>query len=576
MAKELNANMGTELKNEWINKKTRNVMFFFLFLGSVLATITKIWIGFDIDEAYAISMPYRLVQGDILFRDMWEVHQMSSFLPAACIWIFVKLTGGVTGIVLFMRLVATFLHLMISLFLYSVVKSYLKIDSIIAMMTALIFYNFLPKWMMTIDFSMEMIWFLTMTILFLVLGTSKKQKRFYIVAGISFAMLILTYPTMLLLFPFLLIGIVKCGFNKKKDVILFIIGNALIAAIFLAYIFYNMSVSEWMSYIPHVFSDGSHQYQLTQKVSLYLTQWKDVLIQSAVIMVPTGIISGVIIFAFKKREMNIPLLIYCVMQILTSGIVLVANVFGIAWGPFRLQVRYLIVGILVCFVWKKMTKEFFWMLFLPSVISFVAVLFASNVGPVSSASYLVLTIISIVILFAKQAEEAKDKKYRYAFLVATSLFLLSLIWCKGYYVRVTEYPPSNILETRSVITKGPAKGVFVYSDDCIRMENDYTMIMEQTTKQDRLLFLGTESINNLSTNAMFVSPTTISTPAFNEQWVTYFTMFPEKMPTVIVIAHNTIDDREKFFEKNPFGIWIAQNYNVKDTLQTESLTLIRK
>jgi hypothetical protein len=73
-----------------------------------------------------------------------------------------------------------------------------------------------------------------------------------------------------------------------------------------------------------------------------------------------------------------------------------------------------------------------------------------------------------------------------------------------------------------------------------------------------------------------VSPSTISTPAFNEQWVTYFEMYPHHEPDVIALAKNTIDNREKFFAENPLGIWIADRYDVENMEETESLCIIKK
>lgn len=96
------------------------------------------------------------------------------------------------------------------------------------------------------------------------------------------------------------------------------------------------------------------------------------------------------------------------------------------------------------------------------------------------------------------------------------------------------------------------------------------------TADDKLLFLGTDGILNLSATCPFVSPSTISTPAFNEQWVEYFTEYPEKEPTVIVLAKNTIDNREKFFAQNPFGKWIAEKYDRLHMEETESLCIIKK
>ena len=87
--------------------------------------------------------------------------------------------------------------------------------------------------------------------------------------------------------------------------------------------------------------------------------------------------------------------------------------------------------------------------------------------------------------------------------------------------------------------------------------------------------MGTEGLCNLYANGKIVIPTTISTPAFNEQWVEYFTLYPDKQPTVIFLAKNTVDDRDKFFVKNVFGIWIAERYDVECMEETESLCILR-
>ena len=65
------------------DKKIKNGILWILILLSVVAAVNQLLIGFDIDEGYAVSMPFRLLQGDHLFADMWEVHQTSALLPAA-------------------------------------------------------------------------------------------------------------------------------------------------------------------------------------------------------------------------------------------------------------------------------------------------------------------------------------------------------------------------------------------------------------------------------------------------------------------------------------------------------------
>ena len=118
------------------------------------------------------------------------------------------------------------------------------------------------------------------------------------------------------------------------------------------------------------------------------------------------------------------------------------------------------------------------------------------------------------------------------------LFVLSLLFCKGYYVRITEYGPSTVRQQRVQVTEGALAGIYVLPEEAEQYMQEHETVQCVTQPDDKLLFLGTDGILNLSANCPFVSPSTISTPAFNEQWVEYFTEYTEKEPTVIVLAKN--------------------------------------
>ena len=48
-----------------IEKQVGKKIIWLLLIGlSLLATMSKILVGFDIDEGYALALPYRLLQGD--------------------------------------------------------------------------------------------------------------------------------------------------------------------------------------------------------------------------------------------------------------------------------------------------------------------------------------------------------------------------------------------------------------------------------------------------------------------------------------------------------------------------------
>ena len=142
-------------------------------------------------------------------------------------------------------------------------------------------------------------------------------------------------------------------------------------------------------------------------------------------------------------------------------------------------------------------------------------------------------------------------------------------------MRNTEYVPGDISEPLAKVEEGPLAGIYVREGDWVRYTSDYETIQKNTTEQDQVLFMGTEGLGNLYAHGKIVIPTTISTPAFNEQWVDYFEEDPQRLPTVIFIAKNTIDNRDKFFVKNVFGIWIAKRYDVECMEETDSLCILR-
>lgn len=585
------------------NQRKRNIIFICLLILSLIATVTKLFIGFDIDEAYAVVMPFRLLQQDRLFGDMWEVHQTSSFLPYLFIALFCRITGGVTYLVLYLRIVATVIHLLMSLWVYRVLKPWVSRYG--TLFLALVYYNFLPKWMINLDFSMQQLWFMTISLIFLFYGLRKCGKGWYFLCGIALAFAVLAYPGMVLLYPVYLVIVWKKEKNKSgiNNCLLITAGCAITAVIFFACVLSHMSPGDLLQSIPMVFSDGSHQFTFATKFSLYARQWLEVLVQSMILVIP----SMALTFLYSRvTKTKMSLIAFCMLfTYISSGIVVVANLIGLGWGPFRLQVRYLIFFVLAFLLYTGLKKKksehmaerngwIFRLLLLPSLGMFAGILLASNVGPVSSASYLVLADMAFLMLYfeAVQAEQEEkgetvtERKGVWGFLKgfgiyrgAAVLFLVSLLLCKGYYVRVTEYEPSNLLESRVRIEEGAAKGIWVSPQDNERISDNYDTILHTVKEGQRVLFMGTESLNNLTAyeaGAEFVSPTTISTPAFNEQWTTYFEQLSDKQPDVIFIAKNTIDNREKFFSKNNFGQWIVARYDVEHMEETEYLCILHK
>ncbi len=118
----MNSNYSAQEKN-FATALLHNLWKYLLLAASIVATVKIIFFGFDIDEQYAVSMAYRLVQGDRMFLEMWEPHQTSAFFSAAFLWLYMQLFHTLKYSVLFLRIVGVVLRiLLLSLLFFTTIS----------------------------------------------------------------------------------------------------------------------------------------------------------------------------------------------------------------------------------------------------------------------------------------------------------------------------------------------------------------------------------------------------------------------------------------------------------------------
>ena len=91
---------------------------FLIFLGliTLYCTYKSIYYGWDIDESYQITMAYRYLQGDRLFKTMWAVHQSSVVFSLPFMYLFFKFSTTTAGVVVYMRICGTIIQLCASIY----------------------------------------------------------------------------------------------------------------------------------------------------------------------------------------------------------------------------------------------------------------------------------------------------------------------------------------------------------------------------------------------------------------------------------------------------------------------------
>lgn len=181
------------------------------------------------------------------------------------------ITGGVNGIVIYLRLAGVFFQGIVSLFLYTTIKKFCSKDT--AFIVAIFYYNTLAKYNQSIDFANMLMWFSMLMFLCLIrFFMEEKGKRVYLVlAGVCMSLLILSYPTCLLTVIPVCFGIWHMSVGKEKwiNVGEYLGTCGLCGVGWLLYFLSHMTLAEFECGVSQMLTDGSHSATIVQKLSGY-------------------------------------------------------------------------------------------------------------------------------------------------------------------------------------------------------------------------------------------------------------------------------------------------------------------
>lgn len=79
----------------------------------------------NMDEIMNLNIAYRIVLGDIPFYHIQETYQFGALFMVPFLWLFVKLTGGTTGIILYARVVYIVVLVICAIVTYRLLRNYM-------------------------------------------------------------------------------------------------------------------------------------------------------------------------------------------------------------------------------------------------------------------------------------------------------------------------------------------------------------------------------------------------------------------------------------------------------------------
>ena len=250
-----------------VRNKRKNLKVLLILL-SILASLKMLFFAVGMDEEYQLVMSYRNAMGDRLFLDMWEPHQSSAFLCTLLMKPYLMLFGT-TGIIIYLRVWGTLLHLGVSFYLYKTLRHFVSEDH--AWLLALLYYNIIPKQIILPEFGIMQVWFYTLLSLFLMKYSMEGKIRYLILSAVALALNVLSYPSCLILFPFALLWLARfSGKHKWRDMGIFTAVCGACAAAYLGMLFSYTPPIQLIETLSNILSgDITHSLTLTDKLLLF-------------------------------------------------------------------------------------------------------------------------------------------------------------------------------------------------------------------------------------------------------------------------------------------------------------------
>ena len=524
------------------------ILFFFL----AICALKILMVGYDIDEQYAISMSYRLLQGDFPVIDMWEPHQTSAYLIALLMLPYIAITNSLTGIVLYLRFCGLLIHTLIIFVLYKHLKQLLvplpkfaaNASSYAFLLSCICFFS-LPKLMFLPEFSNMQLWFLLLTILHILNYYHHNTLRNLVFAGLFMTLEVLTYPSTIIAFFVIVLFIIVYRKEKGllKELTAFIAPSFAGLCLFLGYLLSRMSFAEFVDNIKFVFQDGSHSVSFLTTLENNLCSLGEIFF--FILLYGTiAFIAFVLLRKNKGMHDLDPLYLY---HILLISITLVGQIFIWLFAnkyPNYPSIEYFLLPILGTYFAQKKKEKFphlFSFFVLVPFSAFLGIVIFTNHPILVSAPFLSLCIIGLLCIYCKYATHHSKSYHALRYLLL--LWIIVLLFGKLYMIRTSDGKHYTVFHDVSLIRQGPAIGIIADTNTVKQYKEALFLAESYLPDGTKLFYAGRSSGIYLFKDYVYSTPSTISTPTYDEKTLHYFNTHPDKMPDYIVCDINLKDLR---------------------------------
>lgn len=549
---------------------------------SAVAVVRSLIIGLDIDEQYAVTLAYRIARGDILVKEVWEPHQTSALLPALLTKLFLLCKGNSEYLVLYLRGMGVLFQLCVSVSWFCVIRK--NYGDKAGFLSAVIVFHTLPKGIVTPEFANQQIWLLLMVLLCVLQYNRTRKICHCAVAGIFMTLEVLAYPSCILLFPIYIVVLWKLEKKKPEKkghagTALFAGECVLAAVLFMTYLLLHMPASELFACVGYILADGEHSAGMGEKLVAYMGELPEIAGYLARYALAGGAVTGLIALIRrmrkKKTDAGAVFIWFFLFAALADQIRLwalgrVANVHP--------QIHYLILFALGGVLYFRCTqrdneddteKVMFWAGWIPALTALACVLLMTNLDVKASLVHLFPGMLCALLWWMKKTNGSKR---------ATAMLLLwcvTLIGARTYLVRDGGYNRETVLVVKQKVLDSAAKYIYAPYSTGYGLNAEYDFLTENLPQDSRIWYLGYHTLIYLMGEQQVCSASTISTPVYDQRYLAYFDMNPDKMPEYVV-ADRGMWEGDAAEIRPEVRQWIQENYERVESADSAYCLIMRR
>lgn len=560
----------------------QDIIFAVMLIAGILFSIWKAQFGFGgNDESFYLTIPRRLLMGDGLFVDEWNLSQMSSILQLPFVWLFTTITGSTEGIIYAARIFYIFVHAGVCFAIYTRLRKY---GYVAAVGTAL-FYIFTPYNIMALSYdSMG----LGLTALSGVLiATADYSKKLQIIfSGLAFAGAVLCCPYLafayvlyaicvgvhILIKRFNIKFVLKSDMFAVKTFLFFTLGVGILAVIFLAFVLPKAGFGGIFENLPYMLKDPEHtSLNFGAKFTRYFDSFynchpffKYALYSYAVMMI-------VLIFDRKRKLHRSLYLIVTTAIVIYTYVLLLPNLHSTTYNSIMFPLMF--IGITSYILCDNKPREIFAGVFVLGIIYSFCVHITSNqyfyIIAMALAAANLASYVFLGQLIRDMRENPDNITYavwlkRFSFIFAAFMIFLQGAFQIGSKMRHVFWDNEPEALTAR-IEEGPASGILTNENNAYSYERLYEDIsVYDNLPRENILIMSEKTWLYLATDDMPYG--TYSAWLSGEKASTFtrldefYTLNPDKMPTYIYVPKDSKWEMEQIMSQA-----MQSGYSVNET-----------